>query len=88
MIRLRQSVSYLHLLFNAIENYDEDILEDDKDLRYIIQNYNELELPGKLTYLTAQIQRFKEQGKKVVVWTNFVGTIEKLEKHFNEQLGF
>jgi SNF2 family DNA or RNA helicase len=38
MIRLRQSVSYLHLLIKSIENYDEDILEDEKDLRYIVRD--------------------------------------------------
>lgn len=87
MIRLRQSVSYMHLLSNVIENYDEDILEDTKDLRYIIQNYDELELPAKILYLKSQMLKFREQGKKAVIWTNFVGTIEKLEKYFNEDLG-
>jgi len=87
MIRLRQCASYLHLLSKVIENYDEDILKDDKDLRYIIKNYDELELPAKLLYLTSKVQKLHEQGKKVVVWTNFVGTIEKLEKYFNENLG-
>lgn len=87
MIRLRQSVSYLHLLINAIENYDEDILEDEKDLRYIVRDYDKLELPAKLEYLTTKVQDLQKQKQKVVIWTNFVGTIEKLEKHFNKKLG-
>lgn len=87
MIRLRQSVSYLHLLIKAIENYDEDILEDEKDLRYIVRDYDKLELPAKFQYLTTKVQELQNQKQKVVIWTNFVGTVEKLEKHFNKKLG-
>ena len=87
MIRLRQSVSYLHLLIKAIENYDEDILEDEKDLRYIVRDYDKLELPAKFEYLTKKVGELQKQKQKVVIWTNFVGTIEKLEKHFNKKLG-
>lgn len=87
MIRLRQSVSYLYLLNKAIENYDENILEDEKDLRYIVRNYDKLELPAKFQYLTSKVQELEKQKQKVVVWTNFVGTIEKLEKYFNKSLG-
>ena len=87
MIRLRQCVSYPHLLKNAIDNYDEDIWEDEKDLRYLVRDYDELELPAKLQYLTSKVQELQIQKLKVVVWTNFVGTIEKLEKYFNRELG-
>lgn len=88
MIRLRQSVSYLHLLNKAIENYDENILGDEKDLRYIIRDYDKLELPAKFEYLSNKVQDLHKQKQKVVIWTNFVGTIEKLETYFNETLGF
>lgn len=87
MIRLRQSVSYLHLLDKAIENYDENILENEKDLRYIVRDYDKLELPAKILYLTSKVQSLQNQNQKVVVWTNFVGTIEKLETYFNKKLG-
>lgn len=87
MIRLRQSVSYLHLLMKSIENYHEDILEDEKDLRYIVRDYDKLELPAKFEYLFKKVGELQKQNQKVVIWTNFVGTIEKLEKHFNKKLG-
>lgn len=87
MIRLRQSVSYLHLLINAIENYDENIIEDDKNLRYIVRNYDNLELPAKLQYLASKVTELHKKKQKVVVWTNFVGTIEKVEEFFNKKLG-
>jgi SNF2 family DNA or RNA helicase len=88
MIRLRQSVSYLHLLNKAIENYDENILEDEKDLRYIVRDYDKLELPAKFEFLTLKVKELQNLKQKVVIWTNFVGTIEKLEEHFNKKLGF
>lgn len=88
MIRLRQTVSYPHLLMKAIENYDENILENDKDLRYIVRDYDNLELPSKFEYLTKKIGELQKRKEKVVIWANFVGTIEKLEKYFNNNLGF
>jgi SNF2 family DNA or RNA helicase len=87
IIRLRQSVSYLHLMNKAIENYDENILEDDKDLRYIVRDYDTLELPAKFQYLNSKVHELQKQKQKVVIWTNFVGTIEKLEKYFNHEMG-
>ncbi|MBM3417888.1 MAG: DEAD/DEAH box helicase [Bacteroidetes bacterium] len=86
MIRLRQSVSYLPLLTKVVENYDEDILKDEKDLRYIVRDYDILELPAKFEYLTNKVGEFQKQNEKVVIWTNFIGTIEKLENHFNKNL--
>jgi SNF2 family DNA or RNA helicase len=88
MIRLRQSVSYPHLLVKAIENYEENILENDKDLRYIVRDYDNLELPSKFEYLKKKIGELQKRKEKVVIWTNFVGTIEKLEKYFNGKLGY
>jgi len=87
MIRLRQSVSYLHLLNKAIENYNEDILENEKDLRYIVRDYDKLEIPSKFQYLSNKVLDLQKNRQKVVIWTNFVGTIEKLEKYFNKNLG-
>jgi len=87
MIRLRQCVSYLHLLKKVIENYDEDILEDEKDLRYIVRDYDKLELSAKLQYLSSKVLELQKQKQKVVIWTNFIGTIEKLENYFNKKLG-
>jgi superfamily II DNA or RNA helicase len=82
MIRLRQSVSYLSLLKNVIENYEEDILENEKDLRYIIRDYDILEMPGKLQYLSQKVRELLDENRKVVIWANFIGTIEKIETHF------
>lgn len=87
MIRLRQSVSYLHLLNKAVENYNENIFEGEKDLRYIIRDYDKLELPAKFEYLISKVRELQLQKQKVVIWTNFVGTIEKLESYFNKNLG-
>ncbi|MDP2161693.1 MAG: C-terminal helicase domain-containing protein, partial [Flavobacterium sp.] len=87
MIRLRQSVSYLHLLKNTIEDYDENLFKNEKNLQYIIKEYDTLELPAKFQYLTTKVQELQKQKQKVVIWTNFVGTIEKLEKYFNKKLG-
>ena len=87
MIRLRQSVSYLQLLNKAIDDYNEEILENEKDLRYIIRDYDRLELPSKFEYLKQKVQELQKANEKVVIWTNFVGTIEKLEKYFTAELG-
>jgi len=86
MMRLRQSASYPHLLVNSIENYDENILMGDKNLQRIVRDYDSIELPAKIQYLTSKVQELQKEKQKVVIWTNFVGTIEKLENHFNKIL--
>lgn len=88
MIRLRQTVSNAHLLAKSIENYDEDILKNEKDLRYLVREYANLELPSKLEFLIKKVTELRNANEKVVIWTNFVGTIELIEKHFNDKLGF
>jgi len=88
MIRMRQTVSYLPLLTKAIDSYKEDIFKNLKDLRYIISEYDKLEVPAKFDFLTKKVKELRTDKQKVVIWTNFVGTIEKLKKHFSKDLGF
>lgn len=79
MIRLRQCLSYTKLLSTAIEAYEEDLIEDDTDLGHIISNYDALELPAKLSKLLEKVDSFQKHGEKVVIWSNFIGTIGLIE---------
>ena len=87
MIRLRQCTSYSHLLTKAVDNYDENILRSDKNLQRMVKDYDSLELPAKLEYLSKKVAELQKYKQKVVIWTNFVGTIEKLENYFNKKMG-
>lgn len=87
MIRLRQCMSYANLLSTAIENYNEDLIADDSDLRYCIYHYNENEVPGKISRLLQLVTKFQKRGEKVVIWAHFIGTIKLIEKHLR-QSGF
>ncbi len=87
MIRLRQCTSYLHLLSKTVDDYDENLLKSDANLQHIVKDYDTLEVPAKFEYLISKVQELQKQNLKVVIWTNFVGTIEKFEKHFNKNLG-
>jgi len=84
MMRLRQCLSFTGLLDDAIGEYDEDLLESDNDLRYDIHNYSKLETPAKLKKLMSLIQKFQRRKEKVVIWTNFIGTIELIMKSCRE----
>lgn len=79
MIRLRQCLSFAKLLSTAIDAYDEKLIPDDADLRSVICQYGERELPGKLTRLLELVNSFQEQGEKVLIWAHFIGTIELIE---------
>ena len=87
IIRLRQCVSYAKLVGSALSDDNEDLVADDIGLARLIRKYDELELPAKLKYLIDMVQRYNSTGLKLLVWTNFVGTIEKMEKYFNDQVG-
>jgi SNF2 family DNA or RNA helicase len=81
MIRVRQASSYPKLLLKAIEGYDENLLKD-SDLMKIIRNYDDLEKPSKLLKLSQMVEELNRQGQKVLIWSNFIGTLEVIKKHF------
>jgi SNF2 family DNA or RNA helicase len=82
MMRMRQSTSYPKLLLNSIEDYKEDIIEENSELLNIIRDYDNLELPSKLEYLIAKVTELKKTNQKVLIWSNFIGTIDLLKAHF------
>jgi SNF2 family DNA or RNA helicase len=82
MIRLRQCVSYSKLLSTAIDDYDEDVLEADPDLIKTIRNYDDYEIPAKLEYLLKFVQTLQKSKKKIIIWSNFIKTIELIQSTF------
>ncbi|MFW9943068.1 MAG: SNF2-related protein [Candidatus Thorarchaeota archaeon] len=81
MIRLRQCLSNVHLLKTAIQDYNEDIIKDNRDLASIISDYNKIEIPAKIEYLLQLIKKFNQSGEKVVIWSHFIGSIKFIEKY-------
>lgn len=76
IIRLRQCVSYTKLISSSIENYKEEFFKEDNYLAGIICDYDSLEKPAKLDHLKLLVEKFSKNGQKVVIWANFIGTIE------------
>lgn len=85
IMRLRQAVSYPKLLTNAIDNYDERLLDDLKNLKTIIRQYDNLEVPSKIKLLLKKVKLFQKKKQKVVIWSNFIGTINLIEKHLAQE---
>jgi SNF2 family DNA or RNA helicase len=72
MMRLRQCLSYARLLGTAVLEYNENLLEGKLSLADTIKHYDELESPAKLETLTSLVAELRQEGEKVVVWSNFV----------------
>jgi SNF2 family DNA or RNA helicase len=85
IIRLRQAVSYAKLLASAIDEESEDILTDINDIKGIITQYDQLEIPSKIQVLLSMIDKFQKKKLKVVIWSNFIGTLHLIEKHLVER---
>lgn len=85
MMRLRQSISYSKLLNTAIDDYDENLYEDLTDLRNIIIQYDNLEIPGKIKFLLERVKELRRNNLKVVIWSNFIGSITLIEKHLKNE---
>lgn len=83
MIRLRQSVSNTALLSTAIDDYKEEILEGEIDLARLIARYESLEVPGKIDALIVLVNHLRENGEKVVIWSNFIGSLHLIKTHLN-----
>ncbi len=79
MMRLRQCLSYTALLGTAIVDYEEDLLGGQMSVADIVQHYDDLETPGKLDVLSELVRKLWSEGEKIVVWSNFVRTLEKIE---------
>lgn len=87
-IRRRQAVSYAGLLLGAIENYTENLI--DPENHYLvnkIRNYRHLETPAKLEKLAEMLIDLGSSGEKVVVWANFVGTLQRIKREC-DRMGF
>lgn len=83
MIRLRQCVSYSALLVSVVAEYEERLLNNDRSLTNIIRNYDDLEIPGKLEILLELASNHRAKNEKVVIWSNFVGTLQLIRKHLS-----
>ena len=79
MIRLRQCISNTALLSNTIDEYDEDLLDKDSNLKKLIFKYSELEKPAKLIKLLDMVKHFIGKNEKILIWSNFIGTIKLIE---------
>jgi len=80
IIRLRQLISYTKLLKTAIDDYDEKLFDDMNDISNLIINYDKYECPAKLIKILELINTIQRNDKKIVIWTNFIGTVKLLEK--------
>lgn len=81
IMRLRQAVSYPKLLLSSIDDYTEQFIND-SDLKIKIQEYDQLEIPGKLKALSDIVLKLRKEKKKVLIWSNFIGTLELIKSHF------
>lgn len=81
MVRLRQALSYPKLLLSAIDHYKERLINNE-DLASIIKNYDRLEIPGKLISLSELVMKLRKNGEKVLIWSNFIGTLQLLKAYF------
>jgi hypothetical protein len=80
MMRLRQCLSYIPLLAAVITEYNEDLIDENLSLSDIIKHYDELETPAKVQMLLLLVKDLIASNQKVVIWSNFVRTLEHL--HF------
>lgn len=85
IIRLRQGVSYVKLLSTAVDNYNEDLIENESNLSKIIYNYDNLELPAKLEYLNKLVAGLQQKNLKVVIWAHFIKTLELIVDYLKKE---
>lgn len=84
IIRLRQLTSYVKLLITAIDDYSELVI-DETDLENIIGNYDKIETPAKIQALIELVLKIREQDRKILIWSNFVESINTIEKHLQKK---
>jgi SNF2 family DNA or RNA helicase len=85
MVRARQSLSYSRLLISALDDYKEDLLEEDSELKKLLIDYDNIEKPAKIEVLVRMVKDLQKRGEKVVIWSNFIGTIDLIIKTFERE---
>ncbi|MFZ2522507.1 MAG: DEAD/DEAH box helicase [Minisyncoccia bacterium] len=80
LMRLRQASSYIGLLKSSIVGYEEVLYDPASDIGKYIHAYDEHERPAKLEYLLNFLKELKIKGEKIVIWSNFLGTIDLIQK--------
>lgn len=75
--RLREVISHPKLLTTALESSNDGLcsLDVTDDINSLITNYERLESPAKLTALLDLVNELVFNNNKVLIWTNFIGTI-------------
>jgi len=80
MMRLRQCISYIHLLKTAIPDYDEELISEIFLISNIISNYDEIERPAKIDKMLELVNNLHCRNEKVVVWSNFIETLKLIRQ--------
>lgn len=78
MMRLRQALSYARMLKSSGNECDPFLVEQDLSLANMIGHYDELEEPAKVANLLSIVGEIRRKGEKVVVWSNFIETLQML----------
>lgn len=85
IIRLRQLTSYAKLLSSAITDYDEIVTKDMDNIGNAILHYNKHEIPAKFTVLNDLIKQIRLKNNKVLIWSNFIDTIDCIEDYLKKE---
>ncbi len=83
MIRLRQSCSNSNLLKSALIEENNEF-QFNEELTNQIINYKKLETPRKLDALLELVSELNRKDEKVVIWTNFIGTLKLIKESLSE----
>lgn len=78
MMRLRQCLSYSAMLASGVAAYTEDLADGEGPLAEVIRNYDGLEEPNKVHHLLELVKELRARQEKVVIWANFVRTLDML----------
>ena len=80
MMRLRQCISYIHLLKTAIPDYDEELINEIFLISNVVNNYDEIESPAKIEKMMELVNTLRGQNEKVVIWSNFIETLKLIKR--------
>jgi len=81
IIRLRQCASHIELLQKAVEDYPEELFDMDSEIYNLIINYSNLEVPNKMIQLYNTVKGLIDENRKVIIWSNFIGTILRISDY-------
>ncbi len=84
LVRMMQAASNPSLLLEKSEEFELGGYETDGSFLDVLKNYHKLEVPAKFQRAAEEARRAAKEGRKTVIWTNFISNVKAMASELSD----